>query len=638
MATTDFPRTGGARRTRGKRPGWYRWRWFALPIVLVLAALALFWWLGGRTTTTTTTTTGTVSKGNLTISVSGSGTVAAARTVDVPFQQSGTITAVNVKVGDTVKAGQTLATIDDTNLKLQLQQAQANLTSAQAAQSQTQTGTTTTEDLTSAKAALDSAKAQLQQTRTGTATAADIRSAEAQLASAKAQLSALQNPDQTKIVAAQAKVDQAQLALQSTRDSASQAKTNAELALQNAANALVQAQSQYGIAKQNWDHVQAENTDPSQPTTTNSQGQKVPNKLNNTQRQQYYNTFVQAEASMHNAENNVTQAQVAYDQARQNEVLQIQQAEATVKSAQDDVSALMNPTASDVTQAQAAVTQAQANLDKLRQGGTAAAITQSQAAVTQAQANLDKLNAPPTDSELASAGASVVQAQVAVDTAQRNLEQASVLAPFDGVVAAVSASEGALSSVSGAAFTIVDRSTLHIDVSLSESDVAKVQVGQPVTLTFDALPDVTLIGKVATVSPVATAEQNVVTYPVQIEFDPGNSGVKVGMSATADIQTQQIEGATLVPSRAVQTSGSTKSITVLQGDQKIPVTVEVETGVTSNGQTEITSCVATSSQCLNAGDVVSITSTSSGTSSGTSTNSNRNTLIPGGGSLSGPPR
>jgi len=59
--------------------------------------------------------------------VTGSGAVAAARTVALPFQQSGTITAVNVKIGDQVKAGQVLAKIDDADLQLQLQQAQANL-------------------------------------------------------------------------------------------------------------------------------------------------------------------------------------------------------------------------------------------------------------------------------------------------------------------------------------------------------------------------------------------------------------------------------------------------------------------------------------------------------------------------------
>jgi len=56
----------------------------------------------------------------------------------------------------------------------------------------------------------------------------------------------------------------------------------------------------------------------------------------------------------------------------------------------------------------------------------------------------------------------------------------------------------------------------------------------------------------------------------------------------------------------VQTVGNLHTVTVLQGAQKIPVTIQVETGVTSNGQTAITSCVDTGSQCLRPGDLLAV--------------------------------
>jgi HlyD family secretion protein len=127
---------------------------------------------------------------------------------------------------------------------------------------------------------------------------------------------------------------------------------------------------------------------------------------------------------------------------------------------------------------------------------------------------------------------------------------------------------------------------------------------------------VTLTGKVATIAPAATVSQNVVTFPVQVEFDPGNTPVKVGMSATADIQLQQVNNAILVPSRAVQTVGNARTVTVLQGAQQIPVTVQVETGPTSNGQIVITSCADTGAQCLRPGDLLALPSTTTGATSG----------------------
>jgi HlyD family secretion protein len=608
-------------------------RWLLIPLVLIAITAIVVWRMRASATTTTATTTATVSQGPITAAVSGSGSVAAARTVTLSFQQSGTITAVDAKIGDQVKANQPLATIDAADLKLALEQAQANLKAAEASYAETKNGSATPQDLASAQAALDSAKAQLQQTKTSGTT--DIQNARATLAAAQAKLDALKNPTGLTLSSAQSKVDQAQTALQSTQNSASQAKTNAQLALQNAVNALTQSQSKFSTAQQNWQHVQDTGTDPTNPTTTDSTGKKKANKLNDAQRQQYYDAFVQAQAALDSAQNAVTQAQVAYDAARQNEITQNTQAEATLKDAQATLAALTNPSASDLTQAQAAVTQAQATLDKLTQGGTAAAIAQSEASVTQAQANLDKLTAPAADAEVAAAQASLLQAQVAVDTAQRNLDQATLKAPFDGVVSAVDMQIGSsTSSTSSSGITLVDRSKLHIDVSLSEADAAKVAVGQPVTLTFDALSNVTLNGTVATVSPAATTSQNVVTYPIQIEFDPGQTPVKVGMSATATIESQKVDDAILVPSRAVQTAGGTKTVTLLQGAQQTPVSVTVTTGLTSNGQTQIVSSGGNGVPALKAGDVVSVPSTTATTS--TSTQSNRSSTGLGGG-FGGPP-
>jgi HlyD family secretion protein len=608
--SAPFPRTRD--RSGVKLPG-LRQRWLLLPLILLIIAAAVFWWLPSRLAPAAVTTTATVSQGNLTVAVTGSGSVAAARTVDLPFQQSGTITAVLVKVGDVVKTGQTLAQIDDSDLKLQLQQAQANLTAAQAKLDQANGGTATPQDLASAQAQLASAQAQLSQTRTGTTTKADLQSAQAQLAAAQAKLDALQHPTPANMSNAQTQLAQAQTDLQTTRDSLSQAKTNAQSQLQQAVNSLTQAQSRYATAKHNWDYAQSTGNDPVQPSKTNAAGKSVPNTLSDAQRQQYYDTFVQAEAALNSAEQSVQQAQVSYDTARQKEAVGVPLAEQQFANAQAQFDALQHPSASDVIQAQAAVTQAQANISKLRQGGTPAAIAQGQASVTQAQANLEKLTAPDTAPNIASATASLIQAQVSVATAQHNLAQATLTAPFDGVVAAVSAVPSSSASTGTAAITLVDRAKLHIEVNLSETDAAKVAVGQPVALTFDALPNVTLSGQIVTIAPAATVAQNVVTYPVQIEFDPGTTPVKVGMSATADIQIQQITNAILVPSRAVQTAGNSHTVTVLQGAQKIPVPIQVETGVTSNGQTEITSCVDTGTQCLQPGDVLAVSGSTTGT-------------------------
>jgi HlyD family secretion protein len=580
----------------------WRWLWILLAVLVIVGGF--LWWRsrsGGPPVMNSTRTE--VRQGSISLLISGSGSVAAARTIDVPFQQSGTVTSVDVRVGESVTKGQLLAAIDAGDLELAVQQAQASLKVAEANYKAALNGSATEQDIAVAQASLASAQAQLNQTRNGTATQADIESARASLKSAQAQLDALKNPTEASILSAETNLAQAKTNLESQRNSLSQAKTNAYNSMQQAVNSLTQAQTQYSTAKQQWQYVQDENADPSNPTVVRD-GKTEKNKLNDAQRQQYYNAFVQAETAMRNAEISLQQAELAYNNARDNEATQIPLLEQQVANAQAQLDALRNPSPSSLAQAEASVAQAQANLNKLLQGGTAAEIKQAEASVAQAASNLESLSSPSSEAELASAEASLLQAQVNLATAERNLKQAGLVAPFDGVVAAVSVQEGANVNSGTVAFTIVDVSKMHVAVSLTESDAAKVEVGQVVTVTFDALPDVSIEGKVSSISPAASTEQNVVTYPVEIEFEAEDVAVKVGMSASADIVVEQVEDALIVPSRAVTSRGGRTVVMLMQNGQPTPV--EVKTGIVSNGQTQIVSSAEGGPQ-LKAGDTVMMT-------------------------------
>ena len=95
QTTLPFPRTHGQAGAKRPRRRWLRW--MLVPLILAMIAGGGLWWRTSQPTTAATTTTATVSQGDLALTVSGSGTVAAARTVDVPFQQAGTVTSVEVE-------------------------------------------------------------------------------------------------------------------------------------------------------------------------------------------------------------------------------------------------------------------------------------------------------------------------------------------------------------------------------------------------------------------------------------------------------------------------------------------------------------------------------------------------------------
>ena len=603
MATTTLPQ---------QRTGTRRGRWIAggimLIVLAIVAAVLLSTRRGGSAGSTAATVP--VTRGPIVASVAGTGAIAAAQTLDLPFQTNGTVTEVLVKEGDLVQAGQVLARLDDRDLRLQVSSAQASLQSAQARLAQAQQGNATPEDLAASKASLANAQANLQKARTGNSTAADIASAEAQLRSAQAKLDALKNPSPANRSAAQLRVQQAQNDLDSTRTSASAAKTNAELNMRQDADSLTKAQASYATAKQNWEYVQETGADPANPKTTNpTTGKSTKNKLNDVQKRQYYDTFVQAEATMHSAEQALTAAQVSYDKARQDEVTQVQRAEATLADAQQQLDALMNPSANHLAEAQASVDQARANLQKQRQGGTSADIAAAQANVDQANANLAKLTAPATATDLQVQQAAVAQAEQALAQAKLKLENATLKAPFAGIVTSVPIVPGSSASASVAAVTLIDRRTLHVDMSLSENDVAQVQTGQPVTLTIDALRDWTAQGTVSYIAPAATTTNGVVTYPVRVSFPDTDARVKVGMTANISIVTATKDNVLLVPNTALLPNGAGHAVQVPNANGGTREVV-VQTGLTDGTQTEIVGG-------LQAGDrVIAVPSTGTSTRGG----------------------
>lgn len=575
-------------------------------VLIILVGGIAFWRLRTTEAPAPSTTSVPIIRANLDILVESTGKVQPARSINLPFQSSGQISEVLVKPGDRVTAGQPLARLDSRNLNLGLQQAEADLKTAQAGLDKVKNGSATPQDLAQARARLNASAAALQKARTGNVTAADVRTAEADVSAAQARLDALKNPSQDKINAAQFALTQAQINLQKTRDALSAAKTNAKLTMDKAVQALVQAQSSYSTALQNWEYVQSTGNDPQNPTTVGPNGKSVDNKLNDTQRQQYYDAYIKAQAAMHSAEQEVQQAQVNYDTARQNEVTGVQEADAQQADAQKKIDVLQNPQPSSLREAQAELARAQAQLDKLRQGGTHADVLAAQAQVDESRAGLEKLTAPAGTSDIEIAESNVAQAQAKLEEAKINLDNATLKAPFDATVAVVGIDPGSIVNESVPAFTLVDISSLHIDLNVNETDVVQIKTGQSVHVTFDMLPNREFTGTVRSVATTGKEDQSLVTYLVQVQFDPASAPIKIGMSANASIQVERHENVLQVPNGAINTEGAAKSIKLLYGKEQTPVTVHIEAGATNGTMTEIVSCIDSNNMCLREGDKVLI--------------------------------
>lgn len=130
------------------------------------------------------------------------------------------------------------------------------------------------------------------------------------------------------------------------------------------------------------------------------------------------------------------------------------------------------------------------------------------------------------------------QAKASWDSAEANLAQATISAPFDGTVVDIAVIPGELVQGNQVVLVLADLKNLQITTTdLSERDIARVKIGQNVDVYIEAL-DATVTGKVIRISPIAENVGGDVVYPVTIELDEQPAGLLWGMSAEVQIETR----------------------------------------------------------------------------------------------------
>jgi len=215
-----------------------------------------------------------------------------------------------------------------------------------------------------------------------------------------------------------------------------------------------------------------------------------------------------------------------------------------------------------------------------------------------------------------------VQAQANLVSAEYSyrLTSPTITAPFSGVVGSVGLVEGMVLSSSTSTTSINSQrvavlkgdSLPVVNVSLSEADVPHVLVGQKVTVTLDSITDKTFTGVVATVDHVGTVTSNVTSYVVNIKLDSGSDLILPNMAATADIVIDTATDALYIPSTALITqNGTTYAKTLVSGKE---VDVPVETGISSDTDTVITSGLTEGTTVITGTTSSTSTSSSTGTS------------------------
>jgi len=367
-----------------------------------------------------------------------------------------------------------------------------------------------------------------------------IAQAEAALEQARTDLENLQNPSETAISQAELAVIDAQEAV----DDAQYAVDALERGRGSAAQ-IESARASYLLAQDKVDHMQSlYNDTPGDPTEDPGKALALSNlETAKSQRDRALATLnwylgVPSEAEI--AEKNT----------------QLALAQAQLADAQEKLETLQNPTETDIALAQAKLDDAQEKLDDLQRGASESDIEVAENRIALAQAALDKIQ-----------------------------DNAHLTAPFAGTITAINVMKNDIVTNGRLAFQVDDLSRLFVDLDVSEIDIYRIAVGQPVSITFDAIPDRKYNGAIYEIGLVGGLDQGVVYFPVTVELTDVDESVKPGMTAVANVVVAQVEDVLQVPNRAVQTEDGKKVVYVLRGEELITVVVKV--GLASDTVSEI---------------------------------------------------
>ena len=446
-----------------------------------------------------------------------SGAIQASQQVSLAPRLAGQLASITVDVGTTVKAGDTLATLDPGTLPAQLQQAQASLQSAQA---------------------------RLELMLAGPRSA-DVVAAEAALAAAEAKLRQLLNPTPADLSAAESTLTTAQAVLANAQVTASSAKNTLLISLTafcNTFNAvIVTCGTPLPIPRDAVDDLSFHVKSNVQYAITDS-GTRATTLITNN------NAYITALT-------NLTSAQLAF------------------AAAQDKYGLVRMPSLSDVA--------AQRSL------------------VEMARATLDNKKLPYTVADIAGGRASVAAAQATAAAARTSLDQTSVSAPFDGVVAQKLLDVGATVSAQTPIFVLVAKA-VETHLAVDEARIGLIRNDMETEVTVPAFPNRTFKGKVATIAPLGDARAH--TFDVKVFAEDREGLLKPGMFAQVSVIAATKTNAILVPTASIVQQGQISRVFVIANGKASAKTVKL--GIADTTNTEITEGVANGDQVVTVGQNV----------------------------------
>jgi HlyD family secretion protein len=258
--------------------------------------------------------------------------------------------------------------------------------------------------------------------------------------------------------------------------------------------------------------------------------------------------------------------------------LQFNQTDAALALAKSGAQQTVSSLKAALVAAETSVNNARLNLERMQQLYDAGAVSKQalESAETGLKVAEEQYNSAKTSYDLAQKGnsasggiasteAQIKQAQAAYDIAKSQLENASVESPISGVVATRDIDIGEMVGSGMPAMTVIDISTVTIDINVPESIVNKIHVNDTVDVVVQAVSDNPVQGRIVSISP--SADQRTMSYPVKIKVSNEDGLLKGGMFAEIKLKADKAEDVIAVPVSSVVDESGKKFVYVVNGDK-----------------------------------------------------------------------
>jgi HlyD family secretion protein len=517
--------------------------------------------------------------------VSSSGALSASSEQNLGFLRGGRLTAVNVKVGDRVTAGQVLANLDDGPARRTLEQQQAQLDAQ--------------------RAVLD----RLVNSTTVTGAQNSVEQAQAILDATEDQVDATLDADESALDRAQRQLDLDEDARDDANDQLD-ADEKACAAMPGSGTATTgtftfpftpaspfaaasapgtTGTTGTGAAGSAHKRATSSSTDSTAGTTgtTGTGAATSPGTFSATTTPigGACSAVSSAQSAVTTADRQVEASRTARDAARQKRDVDAAAGQVSIENARQGVVNAQNNLDSAATDRPSTIAQQQALVDA------------QDAVVRQAQQDVDEtVLRAPVDGTVAALNGAVGEYVAASSGTSALAPGSSAVIPGTGASAAADGSE--VARPGGTQFLVLDGvETFQVVVPFAEADASRVSSGQNVDVTFDAVPDLTRRGTVLGVGPAASASSGVISYYVTVVLNETDPRLRNGQTALAAIRTEELRDVLAVPNSAVRRSGGQTTVMVV-GPGGVRRTVPFQAGEVGDTMTQVVSGLSEGDQVV----------------------------------------